>query len=299
MSCNDWDTDYFGYFIRRLTCCCLSMYSINMKKNNFPRVVIITGGTSGIGLESARMFHNNGDIVYPLARKKPEGNEQVLENFISLDVADEEAVKNCFAQISEKHGRIDLLINNAGYGMSGITELTETADAKRLFDVNVFGVHICTKYALPFMQKGSRIINISSVAGIFPVPFRAFYGASKAAVTALTFAQRGELKPLGIQVAAISPGNTKTGFTKNRPKSFATNERYGDRMQRATEHIDKGDDKRMPASVVAKRIFKLSRKRKMPPQIIVGGGMKITYFASRFLPVSWMRGIVDSQTTKG
>jgi len=246
------------------------------------RIVIVTGGTSGIGLEAVRLFHAGGDIVYSLSRAS------------GVDVSDEESVKEAINKIAEKHGCIDVLVNNAGYGMSGITELVSTEEAKKLIDVNLFGTHFVTKHALPFMHGGAKIINVSSVAGIFPVPYRSFYAASKAAVTAYSLALRGELKPLGIKVCVVSPGNTQTGFTDNRQKSFETNSRYGNRMQNATERLDKKN--RMPARVVGKKIYKISRMRKLPPQTIVGRGMRAFYFVSRFLSQKSVRTMVDKTT---
>lgn len=248
------------------------------------RNVVITGGTSGIGKACQEYFTKKGDCVIILARKNPDN----MENFYACDVTQEEEVKKVFKQINEKFGQIDVLINNAGYGLSGAVELVANEEAKRLFDVNLFGIVNCTKACLPFMQKGGKIINMSSVCALFPLQFRAYYCASKSAVNQLTFSQAMECKPFGITVCAVCPGDVKTNFTQNRVKVFDTNERYGDRIKNCAEKIDSKNDKRMDPIVVAKATYKFSLKKKPKPFIIVGGKYKLLYFASKFVSAKFL-----------
>ena len=138
------------------------------------------------------------------------------------------------------------------------------------------------------MPNSIPLRNISSAMALFPVPFRAIYGSAKSAVLSLSFSLRMELAPLGIDVVAICPGDIKTNFTKNRIKDFETNERYGKRIETATQKCDSKEDKRMESSVCAKRIFKKICKKKCKPFYIIGAKYKALYFLTRITPKSWL-----------
>ena len=213
--------------------------------------IVITGTSSGMGKILAENYRKKGHTVIGLSRTK------TTENDIICDVSNIDSVENAFKIISEKFENIDLLINNAGYGISGATELINSENANQIFNVNFFGVLNCSKYALKLMKKGSRIVNISSVCAIFPLPFRALYCASKASVNLLSMSMRMELSPYGIDITCICPGDTKTNFSKNREKNFETNERYEDRIKNATAKIDKNENKRMSAEKVVQKIVKI------------------------------------------
>ena len=253
------------------------------------RVVVITGGTSGIGLNLRKMFEAAGDKVVVLANAGVNGDNPME---YLCDVSNEESVKAIFEDIKARFGRVDILLNNAGYGMSGITELISTEKSKNLFDVNVFGVVNCTKYALPLMSKGSKIVNTGSAMAFFPVPYRAFYASSKAAVVTMTYAQRLEVKKLGIDMCVICPGDIKTNFTANRVKDYDTNDRYGDAIAKATKKVDARENKRMPAEVCAKRMFKIINKRHYKPMYIIGNLHKLLYFVNRLVPKSWLLKVI-------
>ena len=179
-----------------------------------------------------------------------------------------------------------MLICSAGFGISGAAELSETEEVKRLFDVNYFGTLNCCKSALPHMQKGSKIINIGSAMSLFPVPFRAHYAAVKNAINSLTMCLKAECSLIGVDVCAILPGDVKTNFTANREKSFETNERYGNIMQKSTKMLDSRENKRMSADVVAKKILKVSNKKHTKPYYIVGGKYKALNFIFRLLQIN-------------
>lgn len=253
-------------------------------KEKIIRNVVITGGTSGIGKSCVDYFLQKGDNVIVLARKNPDN----LPNFYACDVADEKQVMQVFSTIGTKYTKIDVLVNNAGLGISGAIELVDDKTSKNMFDVNYFGVINCYKYALPFMDKGSTVINLSSVCAFFPLPYRGLYCASKSAVNMLTYSQRMECKPFGVKVTAVCPGDVKTNFTKNRVKIFETNERYGDRIKIAAESIDSKQDERMEPIVVAKVVYKQSKKKNPKPYTIVGTKYKFLNFAMRFLPLNWL-----------
>ena len=253
------------------------------------RIVVITGASSGIGLKTAELFKNKGDKVINISKSSSDIGD---ENYLA-DISNEEEVSRVFEEIKRDYGRIDVLINNAGYGMSGVTELLTSSECEQIFKVNYFGTLNCIKKALPIMGNGSKIINLGSAMALFPIPFRAMYGASKAAVVNLSYSLRMELKPLGIDVCVICPGNTKTNFTKNRVKEFATNERYGDRITVATEKIDKNDSKRMLPDCVARAIVKQTYKKRSKPMVIVGGKYKLLYLISKITPKSWLLNVTE------
>ncbi len=252
------------------------------RKKKEKRVVVITGASSGIGLKLSKLYRDLGDEVISISRT----NRENVNNFYSCDVGREEDVKLVFTKIANDFKKIDILVNNAGFGLSGALELTRSEDIKNLFDVNFFGAFYSYKYALPYMHEGSKIINISSVCAFFPLPYRGVYCASKSALNSLFLSARMECAPLKIQITNICPGDTKTNFTKNRVKNLSTNSRYENRIENATGKIDGRENKRMSVDKVAKKIYKIGEKKKLPPYKIIGFKYKFLYFLMRFFPLN-------------
>lgn len=244
------------------------------------KIIVITGGTKGIGKELVKLFSPDNTVIN-LARSCGDG-----ENEIVCDVTNEAQVKTAFETIKARFGKIDVLVNNAGYGLSGAIEMLPTEKLDEQFAVNLSGVQRCLRYALPLMGKGGRVVNVSSVCAIFPLPYRGMYCASKAALSSMTFALREELRPVGIRVTAICPGDTKTSFSANRDKVFDTNARYGDRIKKADDRISAREDKRMSPERVGKKIAKLISKGSYKPFYIVGAKYKLLYAAYRVVPLS-------------
>jgi NAD(P)-dependent dehydrogenase (short-subunit alcohol dehydrogenase family) len=155
--------------------------------------------------------------VYGASRSLPGGDGQQFHT-LRMDVTDDASVRDGVKQIQDRHGRIDVVINCAGYGIAGAVEETNPQEAMAQFDTNFFGVHRVCRAVLPIMrqQKGGVIINVSSLAGLLAVPFQAFYSASKFAMEGMTEALRMEVRPFGIRVALIEPGDFKSEFPANR-----------------------------------------------------------------------------------
>ena len=178
------------------------------------RVAIVTGGTSGIGRATALALRENGYTVYELSRRA-EGMPGIPH--IVADITKEETLRSAVAQVLAAEGRIDLVVNNAGFGISGAIEFTDTQEAQRLFDTLFFGMVRMNRCVIPLMrQQGhGRIVNISSVAAPVPIPFQAYYSAGKAAINAYTMALANELRPFGVTVCAVMPGKRPSPATRS------------------------------------------------------------------------------------
>ena len=178
------------------------------------RVVIITGASSGIGYQAAEMLAKQGHKVYGAARRtdmiEPLRSVGVIP--LRLDVTSEESMMKAVETVFAAEGRIDVLINNAGYGAYGAVEDVTIDEARRQFEVNIFGVARLTQLVLPYMRKQhfGRIINTSSMGGRLTTYFGAWYHATKYALEAFSDALRMETRPFGIDVVLIEPGGIKT-----------------------------------------------------------------------------------------
>lgn len=237
------------------------------------RNIIITGASSGIGKGLKEYFEKKGDRVFDISKTGGEYN---------CDVKDYNAMKSVFDEIKTKAEHIDMLINCAGFGVSGLIELVPNETAKEIFDVNVFGTLNACKLALPLMGTEGKIINIASVLALFPVPYRGYYCASKAAVASLSDSLRLELSGTKIQVCTLYPGDIKTNFTKNRVKNYETNERYGDSIKKTTDYVDSRENKRMSIDEAIRRISKVIDKKKVPPMKIISTKWTFVHFLTRF-----------------
>ena len=175
-------------------------------------VAFVTGASTGIGFEAARKLNSNGFTVYAGARRvdRMEPLKALGIHVLALDVTDDESMRAAVGRVLAERGRVDVLVNNAGYGSFGALEDVELAEGRRQFDVNVFGLARMTQLVLPSMREmgGGRIINVSSIGGKFYEPLGAWYHATKFAVEGMSDALRLELKPHGISVSIIEPAST-------------------------------------------------------------------------------------------
>jgi NAD(P)-dependent dehydrogenase (short-subunit alcohol dehydrogenase family) len=180
------------------------------------KVIIITGASSGIGKETALTLVREGHVVYGAARRVEQMRDIVDAggHAMELDVTDEAKVRGVVARILDETGRIDVLINNAGFGVFGAIEDTSLDDARRQFEVNLFGVAAVTKAALPTMraQESGRIINVTSMGGKIYTPLGAWYHASKFALEGWSDCLRLEVSQFGIDVVIVEPGAIATEF---------------------------------------------------------------------------------------
>ena len=154
-----------------------------------------------------------------------------------------------YEEILQREDHIDVLINNAGFGISGAVEFTTTEDAQHQLDVNFFGMVRMNRQVLPVMRRQcyGRIVNLSSVAGAIPIPFQTYYSASKAAINSYTMALANEVKPFGIQVCCVQPGDIRTGFTAAREKNPEGDDIYGGRIARSVAGMERDEQNGMDA----------------------------------------------------
>lgn len=245
------------------------------------KIVVVTGATAGIGKATAELFKKRGATVVCMARRLSDEFDSVR-----ADVTDADAVKAAISEIRNKYGRIDVLVNNAGMGISGAAEDTDTADVRRIFELNFFGMFNVTREVIPVMREngGGVIVNVSSVAAELAIPFQSFYSATKAALSSFSAALRNEVAPFGIKVTCVLPGDVKTDFTAARRKNASDNPAYGDRVARSVAVMERDEKNGMPPEVIAKLIVRLASSSR-PPVSRVGGGKYVFLVAlSKVLP---------------
>ncbi|MDD5150436.1 MAG: SDR family oxidoreductase [Flavobacterium sp.] len=224
------------------------------------KVVLITGGSSGIGKSIGEFLHHKGFIVYGTSRNP----ERVLNSvfpLVALDVRNTESIQVAVAKIIATSGRLDIVINNAGVGITGPLEEIPAEEIKNNFETNFFGPIEVMKAALPQMrsQKSGLIINVTSIAGYMGLPYRSVYSASKGALELITEALRMEVKSFGIQITNVAPGDFATNIASERfhapsIKDSAYEIPYGNTLKMMDGHDDSGSYHNEMAEAVYKII---------------------------------------------
>lgn len=254
------------------------------------KVLLITGGSSGIGRAAADLFAKEGYIVYELSRH---GEDRQGVSHIDCDVTNAENCKHAVAKVIEKEKHIDLLISNAGMGISGPIEFSTSEEMHRQMEVNFFGSVNIAQAVLPYMREQAKtpgahkptIIFTSSVAAIFSIPFQAFYSASKFAINALAMALRNEVRPFGINVACLLPGDVKTGFTDARVKSVAGADVYT-RLDKAVTSMEHDEINGIAPERMAKKLYKIAQKSSPSAFYTVGLQYHFFMFLNKIIPAS-------------
>lgn len=254
------------------------------------QVAIVTGGTSGIGLAAAQALNFVGYTVYTFSRrgKGPEGMYH-----LAVDVTDEAAVASAVAQVADRHGRLDLVVNCVGFGISGAIEFTDTADAIRLFDADFFGMVRVNRAALAYLRRSKgRILNVSSVAAPVAIPFQAYYSAAKAAVNSYSLALANEVRPFGVTVAAVMPGDIATGFTAAREKSALGDDVYGGRIGRSVHKMEEDEVHGMRPEAAGAYLCHLAQVRRLKGLYAIGFTYKFFCLLAKVLPVRVLNWLV-------
>lgn len=259
-----------------------------MDKNSSSKVVLVTGASSGIGKAVAEFLHQKGFQVFGSSRN-PE-NQQKNVNFplVALDVTKPETIYSAVEKIILEAGKIDVLINNAGIGITGPIEETPDAEIKKAFDTNYFGPLNVIKAVLPGMRKNNSglIINITSIAGYMGLPFRGIYSASKGALELTTEAFRMELRDFNIKMTNIAPGDFATNIAAGRYhapviKGSSYEKAYSNTLQLMNQHVDEGKNPRE----MAEAIYKVIMEKDPRGHYRVGDGMqKFSIVLKRILP---------------
>ncbi|WP_159019777.1 SDR family oxidoreductase [Algibacter sp. L3A6] len=212
------------------------------------KVVLITGGSSGIGKSIGEFLKTRGFIVYGTSRS-PEKYKESKFPILALDVKDNQTILETVSTIIEKEGRLDVVVNNAGAGITGPIEEIPDAEIKNNFDTNFFGPINVIKAVLPQMRKQNAglIINVTSIAGYMGLPYRGVYSASKGALELITEAFRMELKNFNIKMTNVAPGDFATNIAAGRYhapllENSPYKKPYGDTLSLMDSHVEGGSD---------------------------------------------------------
>ena len=256
--------------------------------NHSNKVALVTGGSSGIGEATARQLHEAGFTVYAVARRvdRMDDLRAAGVHIFAMDVTDDDSMTAGVQQVLDEQGRIDVLVNNAGYGSYGAVEDVPIDEARRQFEVNVFGLARLVQLVTPRMRDqhsagspGGRIINISSIGGKFYEPFGAWYHATKFAVEGFSDSLRMELKPFGIDVVLIEPGPIATEWNEIARDSLLERSgetayaHYAKRAHRVLTEFDRPSRASKPETV-ARKIVRAATTRHPAARYPVGKGAR-------------------------
>jgi short-subunit dehydrogenase len=267
------------------------------------RVALVTGASSGIGEETARLLKREGFEVYAVARRVDRMAGLAAEGVhtFAMDVTDDASMTSGVERVVGEQGRIDVLVNNAGYGSYGAVEDVPIDEARRQFEVNVFGLARLTQLVTPYMreQGGGRVVNVSSVGGKFYEPLGAWYHATKFAVEGFSDSLRLELKPFGIDVVIIEPGPIITEWNTIARDSLVETSRggaYEERAARVRNTMERGDTgfAGTKPDVVARKIVKAATTAHPKPRYPVGRGAGSVVLARRLLPDRTFDAVVNT-----
>ena len=252
-------------------------------------IALVTGASSGIGLVTARALRHDGYRVFGTSRKPMPDTPDGITMLI-CDVTDDASVQAVVDEVLSRTGRIDLLVNNAGIGLLGGAEESSAAQAKAVFDVNVFGVLRMTNAVLPTMrrQRRGRIVNLSSILGLIPAPYNALYASTKHAIEGYSESLDHEVRTQGIRVVLVEPGVTRTSFEENitrpdRPLAVYDAVR-ADAEKLMRDIVENGDAPEIVAATVVRAANAASPKRRYT----AGKAAGQVRFIRRFLPESFV-----------
>ena len=251
------------------------------------KVVLITGGSSGIGKSIGEFLHHKGFAVYGTSRN-PDKVVHSIFPLVALDVRDAKSIHLAVAKIIQETGRLDIVINNAGVGITGPLEEIPMEEIKNNFETNFFGPIEVMKAVLPQMrsQQSGLIINITSIAGYMGLPYRSVYSASKGALELITEALRMEVKPFGIQITNVAPGDFATNIASGRFHAPVTigsayEKVYGDVLSTMDQHVDSGSN----PNEMAEAVYQIIQETNPRIHYKVGAFMqKFSIILKRILP---------------
>lgn len=252
--------------------------------------VLLTGASSGIGAAAARRLAGAGFRVFGTTRhpaRLPPSAPEI--EWIGMDVCDVRSVNAGVDAVLAAAGRLDAVVCNAGFGIFGSVEEVPLERARAQFETNVFGVLATLRAALPAlrMARGGRVVLVGSLAGRAPIPFQAHYSATKAAVEALAFGLHNELRPHGVHVSLVEPGDIQTPFNAHMDFASAENSAYGDDLLRCRAVVEASLDDAPGPEVVAKAIHRALTARRPRARYAVGREALGVALGRRLLPDRW------------
>ncbi|KAM9957741.1 hypothetical protein ACTFIW_012710 [Dictyostelium discoideum] len=255
----------------------------NNNKNKNNNIWLITGTSSGIGLELVKKLLRYGYKVSALTRRPEEIEKEIKEIqfekdnllIVKTDITNNESVKSAVEETIKQFGRIDVLVNNAGYGLVGSIEELSDSEIRKIYDVNVFGVLNLLRNSTPHFrkQKSGLIINISSQMGWDNMEYYSAYSSTKHAVNAITFSAQKELKAFGVNVVLVSPGGFRTGFVAGQQSNFQVPSKLIDEY--STQSFIEMFNKHSPYSngdpeKAAELLIKLPTIEELPNNLFIG-----------------------------
>lgn len=258
-------------------------------KDSAVKVILITGATSGFGKTASGMLAARGHVVYGTGRKTVRETREDGVRMLPMDVTVPESVAAAVAAVIKEAGHIDVLINNAGAGISGAIELTTEEEKTWQMETNFFGMTNVCACVLPYMRqrRSGKIINVSSIAGVLAVPYQGYYSASKFAIEGYSEALAVEVRRFGIKVCIVEPGDFRTGFTASRKVSLASMEHpdYAASFRRAMASIENDENHGSDPARLGRALCRLVDRRRTRFRTLVGNFVQTSFArVSRILP---------------
>ncbi len=255
------------------------------------KIVLITGGSSGLGKAIGEFLFKKGFIVYATSRNPEKYKNDVPFHLLKMEVTQQESITNVVEHIINSENQIDVVINNAGVGITGPVEETPYEEIRKAFDINYHGPINVIKAVLPYMrkQKSGLIINITSIAGYMGLPYRGIYSASKAALEITAETLRMEVKQFGIKMTNIAPGDFATNIAAGRYhapllENSPYENVYGKTLEMMNNHVDQGEDPKKLALYVYRVINETNPKVRYKVGSLL---QKFSIVLKRILPSKW------------
>ncbi len=271
-------------------------------KQTAQKTILITGASSGIGQACARHLLAKGWRVYACQRSAPlDADLQAGLRFVPMDVTDDASVAQAIAKILAEAGIIHALLNNAGFAIAGAIEDTSMEEARAQMETNFFGVLRVCRALAPIMraQGHGHLVTISSLAGVIGLPFSGLYSASKFALEGLCESLRFELRPFGVRVALIEPGDFDTALPANRRRAAAAgpNSAYSARFE-ASQKAQAADEAKAPKPHLVARVLEriLAQRRPKLRHVVGAAGQTIVVPLKRLLPQAWFEAVLRAAT---
>jgi NAD(P)-dependent dehydrogenase (short-subunit alcohol dehydrogenase family) len=250
-----------------------------------PKVVLVTGGSSGLGAAVVARLAADGHRVFGTSRRPADGS-----GLVALDVTSGDSVAACVERVVAEAGRIDVLVSNAGYGIAGAVEDTSLDEARAQLETNFFGAVRVTQAVLPVMraQGSGRVITVSSFAALQALPYQPFYSASKWALEGLAEALRLELRGSGVDACTVLPGDFRTGFTEQRVLAAgARSPEHADRLAAVLATYERDENAGADPAKVGALVSRLVTARRVRPRYLVGKpSQRLAVNLKRVLPAS-------------